>query len=35
MVPVLLLSAAALAWSGVSNLLLGDEGYLLRNLGAP
>lgn len=33
MVPVLLLSAAALAWSGVSNLLLGDEGYLLRNLG--
>ena len=32
MVPVLLLSAAALVWSGVSNLLLGDEGYLVRNL---
>ena len=32
MVPVLLLSVAALAWSGVSNLLLGDDGYLLRNL---
>ena len=32
MVPVLLLSGAALAWSGVSNLLLGDDGYLVRNL---
>ncbi len=29
---VLLLSVAALVWSGVSNLLLGDDGYLVRNL---
>lgn len=32
MLVALVLSLAALMWSGVSNLVLGDDGYLLRNL---
>ncbi len=32
MVVALVLSLAALVWSGVSNLVLGDDGYLVRNV---